>query len=90
MKGSVRDLARDGFRSVIVHCVGTHPLKGGCCGHQKRFALAELPDETWENLCPWFRCTECGTAGYVNLAIDWSEKLDFATPTGHRPHETTR
>jgi hypothetical protein len=87
MPGSVRGLARDGFKTIIVHCVGTHPITRAPCHHQKRLGFAELPDETWADLYPWFRCTECGNAGYVSLAIDWSEKLDFATPTGQRPYE---
>jgi hypothetical protein len=85
MKGSVRSLAHDGFSSVIVDCVGTQPIRGGCCGHQKRFVLTELPDETWEDLCPWLHCTDCGNARYVNLAIDWGKKLDFTTRTGDKP-----
>jgi len=43
MPGSVRGLARDGFKTVTVHCVGTQPIKRGCRYHQKRFRLDELP-----------------------------------------------
>ena len=84
MPGGVRELEREGFLTIIVHCVASHPTGQGTCYHQKRFALAALPDATWEELCPWFRCTQCGSVGYVNLAIDWSEVIDFKSPGGRR------
>src|SRR5687767_14722380 len=74
MPGAVGELSREGFATVIVHCVGNRDHKR--CWHQARLKLADLPDMTWEELCPWLRCMECGNAGYVNLAIDWSEKID--------------
>jgi hypothetical protein len=43
MPGSVRGLARDGFKTVIVHCVGTHPIKRECCyRHEYRAGIERL------------------------------------------------
>jgi hypothetical protein len=30
------------------------------------------------------RCTACGNVGFVNLAIDWTEVIDFNSPGGRR------
>jgi hypothetical protein len=83
MPDNVSQFLEEGFTYVIVHCVGTQPGKGRCW-HQGRLYLRDLPDESWEELCPWFRCTECGSVGYVNLALNWSEVIDFSTTTGER------
>jgi hypothetical protein len=30
------------------------------------------------------RCTRCGNVGFVNLALDWNEVIDFDSPNGRR------
>jgi hypothetical protein len=30
------------------------------------------------------RYTACGTVGFVNLAIDWTQVIDFNSPGGRR------
>jgi hypothetical protein len=82
MRGGVRALKREGFRSVIIRCVSNHPTRQGCCYHQKRFALSDLPDASWDQLGPWFRCTICGSVGFVDMALDWTEKIDFSKRSG--------
>ena len=64
-----------GFRSVLVYCVG--PPKGKLCGHCGRVALENLPEWDWQEISAHFRCTECGTVGYVDTRMDWSEVIDF-------------
>jgi hypothetical protein len=80
--GSVASWSSEGFLTVCVHCVGT--VGNRRCYHQGRLVLAALPDATWNELCPWMRCTACGNVGFVNLAIDWTEVVDFNSPGGRR------
>jgi hypothetical protein len=80
--GSVASWSREGFLNVCVHCVGS--VGGTRCFHQGRLVLAALPDATWNELGPWMRCTACGNVGFVNLAIDWTEVIDFNSPGGRR------
>lgn len=82
MPRTVGDLEANGFTKVIVHCVGQHAGDRRRCWHVGRLALEGLPRMALPDLCPWFRCTECGNAGFVNLAIDWGEIIDYSTRDG--------
>ena len=64
-----------GFTMVLVYCVG--PPKGKLCGHCGRVALKDLPEWDWREISAHLRCTECGTVGYVDAPLDWSEVIDF-------------
>ena len=64
-----------GFRSVLVYCVG--PPLGKLCGHCGRLALRDLPQWDWQDISAHLRCTRCGTVGYVDTRMDWSEVIDF-------------
>jgi hypothetical protein len=33
-------------------------------------------------ISPHFRCTKCGTVGYVDTRMDWSEVIDFNKGVG--------
>lgn len=83
MPRGVPELRLEGFQTIVIHCVGQH-AGGGRCWHQARLALSQLPEASWEELCPWMRCTACHNAGYVNLALDWNEVIDFNSPGGTR------
>jgi len=71
-----------GFRSVLVYCVG--PPLGKLCGHCGRLALRDLPEWDWQDISAHLRCTRCGTVGYVDTRMDWSEVIDFNRGIGWR------
>jgi hypothetical protein len=39
--------------------------------------LKDLPDWDWREISAHFRCTKCGTVGYVDTRMDWTEVIDF-------------
>jgi hypothetical protein len=39
--------------------------------------LNDLPDWDWQDISAHFRCSVCGTVGYVDTRMDWSEVIDF-------------
>ena len=64
----------DGFKSVLVYCLGAQ----GCrCRHQGRLRLSDLPDWDWYDISSHLKCTECGAVGWVDTRLDWSEVIDF-------------
>src|ERR1700736_3823355 len=69
----------DGFRTVLVYCVGpANPrTTQACCNHTGRLQLDELPEWGWSDISAHLRCTQCGTVGYVDTRLDWSEVIDF-------------
>jgi len=72
-EGSVNRNA--GFTMVLVYCVG--PPKGKPCGHCGRLPLQDLRDWDWRDISAHLRCTACGTVGYVDTRLNWSEVIDF-------------
>jgi hypothetical protein len=64
-----------GFTMVLVYCVG--PPNGKLCGHCGRVMLKDLPDWDWNQISAQFRCTKCGTVGYVDTRLNWSEVINF-------------
>jgi hypothetical protein len=65
-----------GFTVVIVYCIG--PERGGpVCGHHAELKLADLPDWDWRDISAHLRCTKCGTVGYVDTRVNWSEVINF-------------
>jgi hypothetical protein len=64
-----------GFPTVLVYCVG--PPKGKVFGHCGRLPLANLPNWDWREISAHFRCTKCGTVGYVDRRMDWGDVIDF-------------
>ena len=69
----------DGFKTILVYCVG--PAKPetyhDCCRHNGRLNIADLPDWDWADISAHLRCTVCGTVGYVDTRLDWSEVINF-------------
>jgi hypothetical protein len=39
--------------------------------------LKDLPDWDWYEISAHLRCTKCGTVGYVDTRLNWSEVIDF-------------
>lgn len=64
-----------GFKTVIVYCLG--PPRGPCCHHSGHLQLAALPDWDWRDISAHLKCTECGTVGYVDTRVNWSEVVNF-------------
>jgi hypothetical protein len=69
-----------GFKTVIVYCLG--PPSGPPCHHSAHLNLADLPDWDWRDISAHLRCTKCGTVGYVDTRLNWSEVVDFQKGIG--------
>lgn len=70
----------DGFKSILVFCLGPAELPNGYhsrCHHNGRLYLAELPDWDWFDISAHLKCTECGSVGWVDTRLDWSEVINF-------------
>jgi hypothetical protein len=64
-----------GFKTVIVYCLG--PPHGQPCCHSGHLRLADLPDWDWRDISAHLKCTECGTVGYVDTRLNWSEVVNL-------------
>jgi hypothetical protein len=64
-----------GFKTVIVYCLG--PPHGPSCRHNGTLRLADLPDWDWCDISAHLKCTICGTVGYVDTRLNWSEVVNF-------------
>jgi hypothetical protein len=74
-----------GFKTVLVYCVGPDNLRGSyhnACHHNGCLKLDELPDWDWRDISAHLRCTKCGTVGYVDTRLNWSEVIDFNKGVG--------
>ncbi len=65
-----------GFKTFLIYCLGT-PDARIKCGHCGRLNLADLPAWDWYDISAHLRCTKCGTVGYVDTRVDWSEVINF-------------
>jgi hypothetical protein len=75
---TVADWRADGLRRVYVHCVGQHQPSRDRCWHQACLPLEGLPPTAWSEVCPRFRCTECGSLGYVSLQPAWGDVINYS------------
>jgi hypothetical protein len=64
-----------GFRTVIVYCLG--PEGGPPCHHSAHLKLSDLPDCDWRDISAHLKCTKCGTVGFVDTRLNWSEVVNF-------------
>jgi hypothetical protein len=62
------------FKTIIVYCLGP---PGRRCHHSGHLRLADLPDWEWQDISAHLKCTECGTVGYVDTRVNWSEVINF-------------
>lgn len=73
-----------GFSTVIVYCVG--PAKPASyhdyCHHQASLKLESLPTWDWHDISAHLKCTKCGTVGYVDTRLNWSEVINFNRADG--------
>jgi hypothetical protein len=49
----------------------------GFAYHNDRLRLDDLPDWDWCDISAHLKCTRCGTIGYVDTRVDWSEVINF-------------
>lgn len=80
--GSVARSRRSGFTRIRAYCVGRSSKDRRRCWHEKDIPLDALPDTSWEQIAWRLRCTKCGSLGYVNLRVDWTEVIDFHSVKG--------
>jgi hypothetical protein len=69
-----------GFRTILVYYLGPERLPNGYhsrCHHNDRLRLTELPDWDWYDISAHLKCTACGTVGWVDTRVYWSEAVDF-------------
>jgi hypothetical protein len=69
-----------GFKTILVFCMGPAVLRAGPrdgCHHIGRLNLADLPDWDWYDIAAHLKCTECGSVGWVDTRVDWTEVIDF-------------
>ena len=59
-----------GFKTIIVYCLGPP-------GQRCHLRLADLPNWDWHDISAHLKCTKCGTVGYVDTRLNWSEVVDF-------------
>lgn len=52
-----------------------------CCHHNGRLRLSDLPDWDWYDISAHLRCTKCGTVGFVDTRLDWTEVINFSKST---------
>jgi hypothetical protein len=68
-----------GFKTILVYCLGPGHLQSyhERCHHNGRLKLNDLPDWDWRDISAHLKCTKCGTVGYVDTRVDWSEVINF-------------
>ena len=45
--------------------------------HQASLRLDDLPAWDWYDIGAPLKCTKCGTVGYVDTLLNWSDVIDF-------------
>jgi hypothetical protein len=73
----------EGFKTVLVYCVGA---QGYRCHHHGRLRLDDLPDWDWYDISAHLKCTECGAVGWVCTRPDWTEVINFSKGIFPRSH----
>jgi len=38
---------------------------------------SDLPNWDWQDISAHLKCTKCGTVGYVDTRLDWTEVINF-------------
>jgi hypothetical protein len=65
----------DGFKTILVYCVG--PPNGPQCWHWSAVKLEDLPDWDRADIYAHFKCTKCGSVGWVDPRPNWGEVINF-------------
>jgi len=70
-----------GFKTMLVYCVGPDAEHSDgsykACHHNSRLRFDDLPDLDWQDISAHLKCTKCGTVGYVDTRLDWTEVINF-------------
>ncbi len=77
--GSPSRTKADGFRTVLVYCVGPACPQTchDACHHSADLNLDDLPDWTWPQISAHLRCSKCASIGYVDTRLNWGEVINF-------------
>lgn len=81
MNGTVAEHRAQGFTRVTVWCVG--PNGGPRCDHKADVPFDRLPPSSWAEVSARLKCTRCGSVGFVDVRLDWSEIVDFKYVHGY-------
>jgi hypothetical protein len=73
--GSPERAKADGFKSILVYCVG--PAQGPRCHHWSAKKLDDLPEWDWYDISAHLKCTQCGSVGWVDTRPNWGEVVNF-------------
>jgi hypothetical protein len=73
--GSPERAKADGFKSILVYCVG--PPSGPRWYHWSAKKHDDLPEWDWYDISAHLKCTQCGSVGWVDTRPNWSEVIDF-------------
>jgi hypothetical protein len=73
----------EGFKTVLVYCVGPPDRDPRPrCWHYSEVPLDRLPDWGWPDICAHFKCTKCGSVGWVDSRPNWCEVIDYGKGVG--------
>ena len=77
--GSPSHTKADGFKTVLIYCVGPARLQSyhNACHHNASLKLDDLPEWDWYDISAHLKCTKCGAIGYVDTRLNWSEVINF-------------
>jgi hypothetical protein len=66
-------------KTILIFCLGPAELQSyhERCHHNGRLRLSDLPDWDWYDISAHLRCTKCGTVGFVDTRVDWTEVINF-------------
>jgi hypothetical protein len=77
--GSPSRTKADGFRTVLVYCVGPAKPKSyhQRCHHRAVLKLDGLPEWDWYDISAHIKCTKCGSVGYVDTRPNLERRSQF-------------
>jgi len=76
--GSPSKAKADGFKSILVYCVGPRDRDPRPrCWHWSAVMLDDLPEWDWYDICAHLKCTQCGSVGWVDPRPNWSEVINY-------------
>jgi hypothetical protein len=73
--GGPAEAKSDGFKSILVYCVG--PPQGPRCHYWSAKKLDDLPEWDWYDISAHLKCTQCGSVVWVDTRPNWSEVINF-------------
>jgi hypothetical protein len=72
-----------GFKTILVYCIGPPPRDPRPrCWHNAEVPLERLPEWLWPDICAHFKCTKCGSIGWVDPRPNWPEVINYSKGVG--------